>query len=340
MTESPLNARVTAPTTIEIPASEGYVWRPATIDDVDEIFDCARSSSLTDHPNYIIPRDEIEEEFGHSYFDAGADSLVAVTDDGRIDAWGFTTLSPSRETLVRSIVFGGVRPEARGRGLGRQLVAWHEARGLQQLASSTAPLPGWIMAYAETRVPAAISTFEHAGFAIRRYYLELRRDLAEPIQSRPLADGLSLVPWTPDLDEAVREARNDAFRDHWGSQSVTEENWSTYATSPHTRRDLSVLAVTDEGEVAAFVTTSVTEDDWAGQGFSSGYIGLVGVRRAWRGRGLAPSLLGSAMALMKDAGLEKAVLDVDAENPSGALGLYEGVGFVESNRSVNLLKEF
>ena len=340
MTESPLNQRVTAPSTIELPVSDGYVWRPATTDDVDAIFDCARSSSLVDHPNYIIPRDDIEEEFEHSYVDATVDSIVCVTPEGQVDAWGFTTLSPSSETLVRSIVFGGVRPEARGIGLGRRLVAWHEARGLQQLASSTAVLPGWIMAYAETRVPAAISTFEHAGFRIRRYYLELRRDLSEPIEGRPLADGLTLVPWTPERDAAVRAARNDSFRDHWGSQSVTEENWGLYATSPHTRRDLSVLAVTDDGEVAGFVTTSVTEDDWAGQGFSSGYIGLVGVRRAWRGKGIAPSLLGSAMALMKDAGLDKAVLDVDAENPSGALGLYEAVGFAESNRSVNLLKEF
>ena len=138
----------------------------------------------------------------------------------------------------------------------------------------------------------------------------------------------------------MREARNDAFRDHWGSQSADEEQWHSFATSSLVRRDLSVLAIDAAGDVAGFVLTSVNPDDWPGQGFSSGYIDLVGVRRSWRGKGVAPSLLSSALELIRDAGLDKAVLDVDAENPSGALGLYEGVGFVESNRSVNLLKVF
>ena len=340
MTDSPLSSRVAAPAVLALPISDGYVWRAASVDDVDAIADCARASSLVDHPNYIIPREDIEEEFEHSYVDPALDSLVAVTPDGRVDAWGFVTLSPSQDSLVRSIMFGGVRPTVRGRGLGRQLVAWQEGRGMQQLASSDKHLPGWLMAYAETRAPSAISTLEHAGFEISRYYLELRRDLADPIDQRDLPEGLELVAWAPQNDEAVRSARNDAFRDHWGSQSTTEEQWRSFATSAHTRRDLSVLAVDDDGEVAGFVLTSVTEDDWPGQGFSSGYIGLVGVRRAWRGKGIAPTLLGHAMAAMRAEGLEKAVLDVDAENPSGALGLYEAVGFAESNRSVNLLKVF
>ncbi len=58
------------------------------------------------------------------------------------------------------------------------------------------------------------------------------------------------------------------------------------------RNDLSFLAVgtNDEGveEVAGYVLASVRPDDFAGQGFTSSYVDLVGTRRAWRRRGSRP----------------------------------------------------
>jgi mycothiol synthase len=61
----------------------------------------------------------------------------------------------------------------------------------------------------------------------------------------------------------------------------------------------------------------------------------VGVTRAWRKRGIAPALLATTLRAIAEAGLDKAVLDVDSDSPTGALGLYTGLGFEESNRSVS-----
>jgi len=340
MTETPLGNRVSAPATLEIPVSDGYEWRPATPADIDAILDCTRAISAVDHPHYVVPREELEEEFEHSYTDAATDSLIAVTPDGVVDAWGFVTLSPGQDTLVRSILGGGVRPAARGRALGRQLAAWQEGRALQQLATSSKPLPGWIMLFAEQPQTDTISLFERRGFAVARYYLEVGRDLSQPIAERAIGAELTVHGFDEALTAATLGARNDSFRDHWGSQPVTEEQWASFTTSSLMRRDLSFVALAPDGEVAGFVITTVNEEDWPGQGFSSGYIDLVGVRRAWRGRGIAPALLTRALTAIRDAGLDKAVLDVDAANPTGALGLYESVGFVESHRSVSLLKTF
>jgi ribosomal protein S18 acetylase RimI-like enzyme len=70
-------------------------------------------------------------------------------------------------------------------------------------------------------------------------------------------------------------------------------------------------------------------------GGRGGYIGQIGTRRSWRGRGLASALVGAALAAMKDAGYVRAALTVDTENPTGAHGLYERLGFVTERRYVS-----
>jgi ribosomal protein S18 acetylase RimI-like enzyme len=51
------------------------------------------------------------------------------------------------------------------------------------------------------------------------------------------------------------------------------------------------------------------------------------VRRPWRRRGLARALLTRSLKMFQDMGMEEAALGVDTENLSGALRLYESVGF-------------
>ena len=53
----------------------------------------------------------------------------------------------------------------------------------------------------------------------------------------------------------------------------------------------------------------------------------VSVRRPWRRRGLARALIAASLVDLRRRGIEEALLGVDAENPNGALALYEGRGF-------------
>jgi ribosomal protein S18 acetylase RimI-like enzyme len=149
-----------------------------------------------------------------------------------------------------------------------------------------------------------------------------------------------VTPFTVDLNEPVRVAKNNAFRDHWGSQPISTEAWEAWLSLPTLRRDLSRVAVTEDGSVAGFVVTSTNEDDWVAAGYSSAYIDLVGVTRAHRGTGIAPLLLADAIEAATLQGLERAVLDVDSVSPTGALGLYQRLGFIEESRSMNFVKVF
>jgi ribosomal protein S18 acetylase RimI-like enzyme len=70
-----------------------------------------------------------------------------------------------------------------------------------------------------------------------------------------------------------------------------------------------------------------------------GWIEAIGVIPAWRGRGIASALLVKSLHSFQAEGLERAGLDVDAENPTGALGLYQKHGFRVAKESIHFVKQ-
>ena len=66
------------------------------------------------------------------------------------------------------------------------------------------------------------------------------------------------------------------------------------------------------------------------------WLGSVFTRRPWRRRGLASALIGRSLALLQERGMTSAMLSVDVDNPTGALGLYEAAGFRVHDRFIAL----
>ena len=93
--------------------------------------------------------------------------------------------------------------------------------------------------------------------------------------------------------------------------------------------------------------------DWSQVGTAVGAVGALGVAAfglvesfgkafafSWRGKRIAAALLARALDSYRDAGFDRAVLDVDSDSPTGAVGLYARMGFVPTTRRVIYLKEF
>src|SRR4051812_21858590 len=338
MPHLPLSERVEAPAELQPAPVSGIAWRAATVDDVDAIVELSAAISADEHPEWTEPRDEIEEELTLSYVDVTRDTLIGEA-DGRMVAFGQALAPFEPETIVRSILFGGEHPEFRGRGIGRALLDWLEGRGRPQVAASDLALPGWLMAYTQDRNPAAIRLLERNGFPTVRYFSQLERTLDGPIPALELPAPLRLEKASLELSAQIRSAKNAAFRDHWGSQPTPEEAWNNFMTVSTRRLDLSYLAL-DGDEVVGLVILDVNEDDWALQGYRSSYISLVGVVAPWRRQGVAPALLAASLRASRDAGFERVSLDVDSENPTGALGLYTGMGFASIHSSRAHVKAF
>jgi ribosomal protein S18 acetylase RimI-like enzyme len=176
-----------------------------------------------------------------------------------------------------------------------------------------------------------------AGFEPVRRFLEVARPTASPVPELPAPAGVELVPWRAALDEPARQCHVEAFADHWGSEPRTAEEWAQWYTGHRCfRPDLSVLAVDpSSGEVASLVLCAAYPQDWATLPVEA-WVNTVGTRRAWRGKGVARWLLADALRRIAaaDTGFERAVLGVDAENPTGALRLYRDLGFDEDVRAV------
>jgi ribosomal protein S18 acetylase RimI-like enzyme len=62
------------------------------------------------------------------------------------------------------------------------------------------------------------------------------------------------------------------------------------------------------------------------------------VRRPYRKQGLAKALIARSLMMLKDMGLEGARLGVDSENLSGALHLYQSMGY-EVTRTMTIFRK-
>jgi len=231
----------------------------------------------------------------------------------------------------------------RGRGLGRQLLQWQRGRAQQQLAASDLPLPGWILSWQPVQNESAVALARLLGFRPVRYSATLTRDLAKPVEPREPDATVRIVPWDASLSASTLDAHRAAFLDHWGTQPVGDESWGNLLDGPFVRHDLTFLAVAsdDPSTVVGYAVTSVFEHDFSSQGYTSSYLDLLGTRKEWRGHGIASALLARVLSATKAAGLERVVLDVDTENPTGAVALYTQQGFEPSEqRQVALLLNY
>ncbi|GGI40570.1 putative acetyltransferase, GNAT [Cnuibacter physcomitrellae] len=317
----------------------GVRWRRLTAADAPEVYELRRRAGRVDHPNFVVSREEIESDLTRVELAPDRDTAGATDVAGRLVAYGLVVRPAESESLVKVLLDGHVDPDRRGEGIGRRLLDWQQARGLEILAEHEEPLPGWLLTQSDVGSAHVVDLLQRAGFEPRRYWLELRRDLAEPIPEAPLEAGLRIVDYSPAVAEPVRLAKNEAFRDHWGSQPMSADDWAARDELPIARHDLSFV-VLDGDEVAGFLLTTVNAEESEQLGFPFGYVELVGTRAAYRGRGVARALLVHALAAFREAGLEQAVLDVDSESPTGAVGLYASVGFREANRSLSLVREW
>jgi len=205
---------------------------------------------------------------------------------------------------------GVVHPRAKGRGIGTTLLERSDAALRSRDIAK-------IHQFAIGGDAAAQELFERSGYHDARHFFEMAIEL----EQRPSAPDAAIEVFSGEEDEAraFYESLDEAFQDHWEHQSSGfDEWWNRHRANPGYDPALWFF-VRDGDEIAATCRNDANRK-------GGGYVGAIGVRRPWRGKGYAKALLLHTFGEFWDRGLRRVTLGVDAESPTGATHLYERVG--------------
>ncbi|MBB2994951.1 ribosomal protein S18 acetylase RimI-like enzyme [Paeniglutamicibacter cryotolerans] len=263
-------------------------------------------------------------------FDADLDCL-AVWDGEEMTGYVQVGVADSlRDGLARGSIMGGVLPDFRRQGLGGRLMDFAEAR-VVELSTNLHPHAALSVDLHANLDVANSDVLAHArGYLPVRYFQQMGLQLEhlEPAMlSLPDAETAPMIrTYSPQFTDGVRGAHNEAFADHWGSTSHSTSRWNTYTSARSFRPGFGRLLVepSSDGDPLGRVLSYVLSSEWVPGEL---YVDLVGTRRAARGKGYAAVLLSEVLRAAAAAGYRRVELQVDSESPTGAVGLYERLGF-------------
>ena len=315
-------------------------WRPPTRADDPALLALLVDMEAVDRRGAQLVQAELDDEWASVWARPGTDA-VYVWDGTALVAFGWLKTQVGTRDQHTISCWGGVAPSHRGRGIGRALLAHQVARAEEVEATLDAALPTCIEVDAAEHQHDLLALATRAGFAAERRFIEVARPVGPPVAEAPAVEGLDLLAWSDELDARTRLAHLEAFADHWGSVPSGPAAWRQWHTGHRAfRPELSrVVVERSSGTVAAFVLSAAYPTDW-GTGPREAWIQDVGTRRAFRGRGAARWALTDVLRSVAAAPdrFERAILGVDADNPTGAVELYRSLGFEDVRVSVRLVR--
>jgi len=248
--------------------------------------------------------------------DPEQDAVLVVAPDGTAAAYADVL----NRRYVQLSVYGSVHPRYRGLGLGSWLVQWGEAWIRERMHLARAEAQVTVQHYIRSTNTAALRLMERHGYRPVRDIWLMAITLDQPPPAPEWPEGITVRTFVPGQDErATFEAVEEAFSDIWGRPPSTFERWLSMTQSERKDPELWRLAIeTDSGQI---VGTCL------GQEISGkGWIGSVGVRRPWRGRGIGLALLRDVFGVYYRRGVREVELSVDSESRTGAPRLYRRAG--------------
>jgi len=289
-----------------------YRFRRPTQEDLSALIEHRRALALADFDDEDDPTEYLTTLF--KVLDLERDAWLVEDDEGALVAAGGVRVR--HPTRIRT--FSGVLPEARGQGIGSELLAKIEERARELAQDAPEADEVWLGVDAASSNEAARRLFESRGYEHIRFFWKMGIDLDEEPPEPEWPEGIRLERARRGEERVVFDASEEAFQDHWDHHPHEYDEWRTWMVDTEFYDPSLWLLSRDGDEIAGLSLLFIDPHE--------GWVGVLGVRRPWRKRGLGRALLLASFHELRRRGKPRASLGVDAANPTGATRLYENAG--------------
>lgn len=259
--------------------------------------------------------------------DPHKDRLMAEV-DGKLVGFAEVSWEQLTDGLRLYKHYAHVAPEWRHAGIRRALLRWSEEH-LREIADLHPPeIRKMYDTWANDEENDWKSLVLSEGYLAAHHVLEMVRDNLENIPDLRLPNGVLVRPVEPGDIRAIWDLSKEAMRDDrdYLEDRYGEAHLQEYLKEPTCDPNLWAVAWAGSRPVGV-VKTYINGAENAQYGRKRGHTENIAVARNWRKRGIASALVARSLRTLKDCGMTSATLDVDSQNPSGALGVYERMGF-------------
>ena len=318
--------------------SSSWKTRPYTGEaDVSAIAALINHCLAVDHSEDQISVNELRHQYESQDFNIERDLRLWVDATGELCAVASCWLPPAEEPDQPAHFGFSIHPQVRNQGLEAEIIHWAEDLARQVARDRQKSVK--LRSGCRTNHPERMTLLEAHGFTAERTFYRMQRSLTTPIPAPQLPEGFQVRCLHGDSEvEAWVEAFNQSFIDHWNFRPLTVEQRRHWMTAPDYVPDADLVAVAADGTIASLCLVLIRAEENKLTGRSEGWIGDLATRRGYRRQGLGRAMLLHGLQTLKAKGLDTALLAVDSTNPTGALRLYESVGFQAQRSTIAYVK--
>jgi mycothiol synthase len=311
----------------------GFTLRPPLPIDGAAIVEMMNAETLALRGVAMVDLDWIVNAWTAPGADRQNDFAVVTDAAGDVAAYVFVECHPPH-TEVFSV--GAVAMRHHGRGIGAALVEEAERRARRFFLSAPPGERIVIHAGALAEEPRVAALLTAHGYVEARRFAQMSIEFDGRPPPPPAIPGIEIRRLAPGDERSVYDCLGEAFTDHWGRSWPTEEAWLHDHVDASSSFDPELWQLAWDG---AHLAGALLADPDADGDPTLGHVSNIGVRRAYRRRGIGEALLRTSFAQFYERGARGAVLEVDTESITGATRLYERLGMTAVPRFSQWEKE-